>query len=78
MKKRKKSVAFGQPAGPGSYICMPLRRNVPNGIENGVLVKCPECGAECWRSPLVDRLEQTGAVALCTNCALMKGVKKHG
>lgn len=57
----------------GGYICMPLKRNVPAGHPDWELVKCPECGEECWKDPRVEMLEKTGAVAICTMCALKKG-----
>ena len=57
----------------GGFVCMPLRSNVPQGREDWTLVHCPECGAECWRSPLTGETEKSGAVALCTMCALRKG-----
>lgn len=58
----------------GGYACMPLKANIPQGREDWVLTACPECGKECWRTPLVSQVEQTGAKALCTMCALLKGV----
>ena len=58
----------------GGYYCMPLCSNVPKGKPGWRLTTCPECGAKCWRSPLVDIVEEQGAKGLCTMCALMKGV----
>lgn len=63
-----------KPTGKGGYLCMPLKANVPEGREDWVLVTCPECGAACWRLPLVGELEKAGCIALCTMCALRKGV----
>ena len=62
----------------GGYICCPLKSNIPVGRENWTLTNCPECGAECWRSPLTAQAEASGAVALCTMCALRKGAGKAG
>lgn len=62
-----------KPTDRGGYACMPLKRNVPQGREDWTLTNCPECGAECWRQPLIEVAEQSGAVALCTMCALRKG-----
>ena len=62
-----------KPTDRGGYACMPLRANVPEGRPDWKLVTCPECGAECWRGPLVETAEQSGAIALCTMCALKKG-----
>lgn len=57
----------------GGYACMMLKKNVPDGKEGWKLVKCPECGNWCWKTPLIEKVEKTGAVALCTECALKKG-----
>ncbi len=69
----------------GGYICMPLKKNVPEGREGWKLVKCPECGLECWdRQGILSEAEKSllaGAVSLCTECALRKGesvtITKH-
>ena len=66
------------PSDRGGYVCLPLKSNVPEGHEGWTLVRCPECGAECWRDPLVAEVEKTGATALCTMCALRKGAGKEG
>lgn len=52
---------------------MMLKKNVPDGKEGWQLVKCPECGNWCWKTPIVEEVVKTGAVALCTECALKKG-----
>ena len=57
------------------YACMPLKKNVPEGKQGWKLVQCPECGEWCWRSPLVEKAEKLSVIALCTECALWKGVK---
>lgn len=57
----------------GGYACMMRKRNVAVGSKDWVLVNCPKCGEECWRTPLTEIAEQTGAVAVCTACALSAG-----
>lgn len=37
----------------GGYACMPLKKNVPEGHDGWRLTTCPECGTECWESPLL-------------------------
>lgn len=62
----------------GGYACMPLKKNVPEGKPGWELVKCPECGNWCWRTPLIKEAEKTKAKALCTECALRKGIEENG
>lgn len=69
----KVSVTPENPPTGGGYACMPLKSNIPQGREDWTLTNCPECGAECWRHPLIEIAKQSGAVALCTMCALRKG-----
>lgn len=59
----------------GGWLCMPLVANVPVGKEGWKKVRCPVCGAFCWKRP-----EDAGAIyhnkldgACCTLCALKKG-----
>lgn len=65
-----------KPTDRGGYACMPLKDNVMVGRPGWKLVNCPECGRECWRSELVDAAEASGAIALCTMCALSKGAQR--
>lgn len=65
-----------KPTDRGGYICMPLKKNVPQKHEGWYPAVCPECGRECWRMPLADIAEATGAIPLCTECALKKGAVK--
>lgn len=52
-------------------IMMPLRKNVPEPRDGYILVRCPECGQECWRSEDVDgQLMRYEFNALCTECAI--------
>lgn len=60
----------------GGYYCMPLRANVPTGRKDWKLMKCPECGAECWELPIAEIVKAQGAKGLCTMCALKKGVSR--
>lgn len=55
---------------------MPLVKNVSHGHSDWKLTTCPECGRDCWRMPLADIAEATGAIPLCTECALKKGAVK--
>ena len=59
----------------GGYFCMPLKKNVPEGHPNWKMVRCPECGAECWRLPQADLAEAQGVAGLCTMCAFRKGME---
>lgn len=59
----------------GGWLCMPLLANVPEGKEGWEKVRCPVCGALCWKRP-----EDAGVIfhskldgACCTLCALKKG-----
>lgn len=54
---------------------MPLLASVPEGKEGWEKVRCPVCGALCWKRP-----EDAGVIyhsnldgACCTLCALKKG-----
>jgi len=63
-----------KPTDRGGYYCMPLKKNVPHGHDDWQPDVCPECGRECWRLPLAEIAEASGAKPLCTECALKKGV----
>jgi hypothetical protein len=59
---------------------MPLKSNIPEPNQDGKhqdwkLVNCPECGNECWESDKSREVQKTGVVALCTHCALKKGME---
>lgn len=62
----------------GGYAMMPMRKNIPAGREGWELTQCPACGRECWKTPLLSVVLKQGAVALCTECALRKGVGANG
>lgn len=60
----------------GGVVLMPLLRNVPEGHKDWKLTTCPNCGAKCWTSePTQFVVENQGARALCTFCALREGAK---
>ena len=64
------------PRGPeekGGYAMMPMKKNIPVGRNGWELDICPECGRECWKTPLLPVAIQQGAIALCTECAIRKG-----
>ena len=35
----------------GGWLCMPLLASVPEGKEGWEKVRCPVCGALCWKRP---------------------------
>lgn len=70
------SIEPRKPTDRGGYCCMPLVKNVSHGHSDRKLTTCPECGRDCWRMPLADIAEATGAIPLCTECALKKGAVK--
>lgn len=58
----------------GGYLCMPMKKNIPVGRTSWKLVNCPECGRECWETPMMRALvKQQDVTCLCTECALRKG-----
>lgn len=65
----------GKLSDKGGYFCMPLRVNIPNGKKGWKLMCCPECGAQCWKSPVAEIVEKQGAKGFCTMCALKKGIR---
>lgn len=66
------------PGEKGGYAMMPMRKNIPVGRDKWILTQCPACGRECWRTPLLSVVIQQGALALCTECAMQKGVGENG
>jgi len=63
----------------GGWLCMPLLASVPEGKEGWEKVRCPVCGALCWKRP-----EDAGVIchskldgACCTLCALKKGADRR-
>jgi len=62
----------------GGYAMMPMRKNIPEGRADWELTACPECGHGCWKTPLLPIAVQQGAIALCTECVLRKGIGANG
>lgn len=58
------------------FACMPLRKHIPDGKPGWKLTTCPECKRECWKTPLTEMEVGNGLVALCTECAICKVMKK--
>lgn len=71
-----KNMAQKQKKETGGYACMPLKGNIPQGKKGWKLTTCPECGEACWETPLLQSIKQSDPTlkALCTFCALRKGV----
>lgn len=59
----------------GGYACMPLKRNVPEGKKGWKLTTCPECGALCWKTPLLRTLCRQEP-SRCVPCVRLR--KDHG
>lgn len=58
---------------------MPLVKNIPHPKdERWRKVRCPVCGAECWKTPAVIWNEKSNLVkiAACTECALTETMRK--
>ena len=52
-------------------VMMPLRKNISTVKEGYTLVRCPECGQECWKSDdMNEQLMRWDFNALCTECAI--------
>lgn len=58
--------------GTKAYVCMPLKKNVPEGLADWELTTCPDCGEQCWKRPMQEQLESIGYIAVCTLCAIRK------
>lgn len=61
-----------QESDKGGYACMPMKKNIPVGKTSWNPTTCPECGQECWKTPLTKTALSQGAIALCTECAIRK------
>ena len=70
--KVKVSIWPREPEEKGGYAMMPMKKNIPVGKDDWKLTACPECGCECWETPLLSIAIKQGAVALCTECAIRK------
>lgn len=72
-----------KPDDKGGVMLLPLKKNLGDVSENHPdwkLIKCPVCGAECYKFPEADRMQLTQGVELmCTECAIKAGfVKAYG
>lgn len=61
----------------GGIITMPLKVNVPDPNDNSwEETNCPECGAVCWKRPLLKGFsEDMFDGRMCTMCALKRGLR---
>lgn len=46
----------------GGWLCMPLLASVPEGKEGWEKVRCPVCGALCWKRP-----EDAGVISIANS-----------
>ena len=63
----------------GGILCLPMEKNLNGDIKakhpDWELIKCPNCGRGCWKTPEADKLVKTqGVQLLCTECALEAGL----
>lgn len=63
----------------GGILCLPMEKNLNGDIKakhpDWELIKCPNCGRGCWKTPETDKLVKTqGVQLLCTECALEAGL----
>lgn len=53
------------------HICLPLKKNIPDGRKDWKITECPICGRECWESDLARKAKSYGnMIGVCTECAL--------
>lgn len=57
----------------GGIACLPMKKNIPEGKSGWKLTTCPQCGRECWKTPLFEAVKKQGAIGMCTECALKAG-----
>ena len=64
----------------GGILLLPLKKNLKHAEENHPdwkLIKCPECGQDCFKYPEADRLKLTqGVTLMCTECGIKAGIVK--
>ena len=63
----------------GGILCLPMEKNLNGDIKakhpDWELIKCPNCGRGCWKTPEADKLvKNQGVQLLCTECALEAGL----
>jgi len=70
-------VTLGPWAGEPGYICCPRAENIQARPADWELIECPECGAECYVTPLAREAVnvQPRLKAVCTACALRLGAQ---
>ena len=66
--------------GDKGFVCMPLASNISDVEEvqerhpDWCLVRCPECGEDCWESEIARSvIDGENVIGLCTQCSLRKG-----
>jgi transcription elongation factor Elf1 len=60
------------------YGCMPLKSNIEQPYNSHWrLTKCPNCGKECWETPLQRNIKQQNSNLqfVCTECAIKLAVE---
>ena len=64
----------------GGIMLLPLFKNLGDVRENHPdwkLIKCPECGQDCYEFPEATRLQLTqGTSVMCTECGIKAGIVK--
>ena len=65
----------------GGILCLPMEKNLNGDVKakhpDWELIKCPNCGRGCWKTPEADKMVKTqGVQLLCTECALEAGLVK--
>lgn len=51
----------------GMYACMPMKKHISVGHSDWKLANCPECGEECWETPMLRIAQAIGAVGFVQN-----------
>lgn len=65
-------------SGQAGYLCLPLAKNIKQGIRGAKKVKCDQCGNVCLISKEAEKLLESNKDKLkgvCTECALRNGTK---
>lgn len=61
----------------GGILLMPMKKNIQNGRPEWLLVKCPNCGRECWQTMSREDLRKRKMKSLCTECGLVAAANKE-
>ena len=68
--------------GDPGYLCLPLVKNIPSPRNhNWKMIRCPNCGADCWMNPAAKvaiKRSKGKLKGVCTECALRAGVSQRG